>query len=217
MDVPPVLIVVRHGQSEHHVCGLTGGWTDTPLTAQGHDQARRLAARLAQELGDTPVTLYTSDLRRCQQTAAPIAEQLGVTPLVDARLREHNNGAAANLTVAEATARYPDTFNQLWTLDLRPFPEAETWREFATRAGEFLAALPPETPLPILVTHGGTLMNLVRWWLRLDLDTLSTSWFGAHPSSITELRADEWGQRGLARLNDIAHLALTDRPPLGGG
>ena len=40
MPPPPAIIIVRHGQSEHHVRGLTGGWTDTPLTALGHGQRR---------------------------------------------------------------------------------------------------------------------------------------------------------------------------------
>ncbi len=32
MKVIKELILLRHGESEHLVRGLTGGWTDTPLT-----------------------------------------------------------------------------------------------------------------------------------------------------------------------------------------
>ena len=34
---PRSLILVRHGESQHHVLGLSGGWTDTPLTDGGRE------------------------------------------------------------------------------------------------------------------------------------------------------------------------------------
>jgi probable phosphoglycerate mutase len=89
---PQAVILVRHGQSEHHVRGLTGGWTDTPLTALGHEQARLLAARLRAELPEQDVSVVTSDLARASQTATHIADAFGITHALDARLREHNNG-----------------------------------------------------------------------------------------------------------------------------
>jgi probable phosphoglycerate mutase len=102
MGIPPLVILVRHGQSEHHVRGLTGGWTDTPLTEIGHEQAVRVAARLKEELGQTPITLYTSDLLRAGETARHIARAFGVEPVADPRIREHNNGEGAGLTIDEA-------------------------------------------------------------------------------------------------------------------
>jgi len=205
-----VVLVVRHAQSEHHVRGLTGGWTDTGLTDLGHEQAHLLAARLAHELIGVPVRLYTSDLRRGLETAAPIAAALGVAAIAEPRLREHNNGAAAGLTHAEAAARFPGAYNRLWTMDESPFPGAETWHEFYDRIASFLVTLPGDGPLPLLITHGGALMNIVAWWLRLDAATLQRIWFGAHPTGITVLHADEasaWSHRGIERLNDIAHLS----------
>ena len=203
------LVVVRHAQSEHHVRGLTGGWTDMGLTELGREQARLLAARLECELGGVPVRLYTSDLQRGLETAAPIAAALGVAAIPEPRLREHNNGAAAGLTLAEAAARFPETYNRLWAMEERPFPGAETWHEFYDRVAAFLDGLPAAGPLPLLVTHGGVIMNIIAWWLRLGPETLQRTWFGAHPASITVLHADEtraWSHRGVERLGDIAHL-----------
>jgi broad specificity phosphatase PhoE len=212
-DTPPNrsrrLLIVRHAQSEHHVLGLTGGWTDTGLTDLGHEQARRLAARLAAELAGAPIRLYTSELRRAAETAGHIAAALGVEPVPDPRLREHNNGAAAGLTHAEAVARFPDSYARSWDTDMRPFPGAETWREFHARTSSFMEALPVDGPMPLLVTHGGTLMNLIAWWLRLEVEALQNLWFGALPASVTVLQADDgpgWSHRGIERLSDIAHL-----------
>ena len=155
---PRSLILVRHGESQHHVLGLSGGWTDTPLTDGGREQARRVAERLAQELDGARVSLYTSDLVRASQTADAIAGALGVTPVADARLREHNNGEAANMTLADARARYADAFARPWLMDDRPFPGCETGRELYARVSSFASWLsqniggttttPPPPPPP---------------------------------------------------------------------
>jgi probable phosphoglycerate mutase len=211
---PATVIVVRHAQSGHHVTGLTGGWTDTPLTDLGHQQAARAAARLQDELAGVPVRLFTSDLIRCDETAAHIAAALGVAPEFEPRLREHNNGDAAGLTYAEAMRRFPEAFSQLWTQDARPIPGCETWREFYDRVAGFLESLPQEGPVPVLVTHGGTAMNIVRWWLGLDGKVMESAWFSLHPASVTVLCADSWGRRGVDRLNDTGHLAGMTEPLL---
>lgn len=48
------LLLIRHGQSEYQVKGLTSGWTDTGLTDLGRRQATYLAKRLKREIGDIP-------------------------------------------------------------------------------------------------------------------------------------------------------------------
>lgn len=210
------LIVIRHAQSEHHLNGLTGGWTDTGLTDLGREQARRLAERLAEELAGTPVTIYASDLRRGIETAAPVAAALRVPMMPEPRLREHNNGDAAGLTVVEASARFPETFASPWAADLRPFPNAETWREFDARICSFLAELPESSPLPLLITHGGTAMQIIAWWLGIELEAMQRVWFGTPPTGITVLHADDgpdFSHRGIERLGDIAHLHGLSPPP----
>ncbi len=210
MAAPPLVVLVRHAQSDHHVRRLTGGWTDTPLTALGHEQSRRVAARLRRELGDVPVSLYTSDLLRAQETAAHIAAAFGVEPRPDPRLREHNNGAAANLTMAEASARFPGVFDAPWTADFRPFPGAETGREFSERAGAFIDTLADDGATPVVVSHAGTIIRLVARWLRLPAEALEATIFATHPTGVTVLQADDGGHRIVERLNDTAHLAGLD-------
>jgi probable phosphoglycerate mutase len=210
MTTPPLVILVRHAQSEHHVRGLSGGWTQTPLTAIGHEQSVRVAARLKAELGAIPIRLFTSDLLRCQETACHIAAAFGVEAVDDARLREHNNGAAVDLTMTEVRARFPGVFDAPWALDFRPFPGAETGREFYERAGAFIDTLPAEGPLPVVVSHGGTLTCLVARWLLLSPEALEPIGFAFHPVSITVLQTDRHGGPVVERLNDTAHVAGMD-------
>jgi len=58
------IILIRHGQSEYQVKGLTSGWTDTDLTELGRRQAACLASRLKREIGDIPCRICCSDLKR---------------------------------------------------------------------------------------------------------------------------------------------------------
>ena len=69
------LIFVRHGESVHSIEGVIGGRQGCRgLTERGHDQARRLAARLVDELpAGEPITVYSSVLRRAVETAEPIS------------------------------------------------------------------------------------------------------------------------------------------------
>ncbi|MFR9126406.1 MAG: phosphoglycerate mutase family protein [Acidaminococcus intestini] len=52
-----MILLIRHGEAEHHVKALTGGWTDSCLTADGKVQMEKLAAVLKRILleGNHPV------------------------------------------------------------------------------------------------------------------------------------------------------------------
>src|SRR3954451_7827978 len=83
------IILVRHGESEPMVPGrpfpLVGGHGDPALAPDGEVQAERVADRLESQRIDA---IYVTTLRRTAQTAAPLAARLGLTPVVEADLRE---------------------------------------------------------------------------------------------------------------------------------
>src|SRR5271155_2644074 len=70
--------------------GLGGGGGPPPLSEAGRHQAEQVGFRLAQEPFDA---LYVSTLQRTAQTAAPLVARSGMTPVVDADLREVFLGA----------------------------------------------------------------------------------------------------------------------------
>ena len=88
------LILVRHGESEHHVGDLTGGWTDSALTDLGRRQAELAGQSLSQIEPNGRLQLLSSDLRRATQTADAISRFIRIRPVIRAELRERNNGAA---------------------------------------------------------------------------------------------------------------------------
>ncbi len=68
---PPDIYVMRH-------LNTPAGATDPDLT----DEGQRNAARLATWFGrDQPAVIYVSKPKRAQQTAAPLASRLGLTPI----------------------------------------------------------------------------------------------------------------------------------------
>ena len=79
------IIIQRHGQSEANVLHIYAGHTDYELSPLGHEQARLGAEALAGERVDA---IYSSDLKRAMQTAAPHAKLRSLTVNGRRELRE---------------------------------------------------------------------------------------------------------------------------------
>ncbi len=83
------LLLIRHGESAPARPGvpfpLKDGHGDPALHPQGHIQARAVGERLK----TAPLAaIYVTTLQRTHQTAAPLVGHLGLTPIVEADLRE---------------------------------------------------------------------------------------------------------------------------------
>lgn len=215
------LILVQHCQSMHHVNQDARLWPDerNGLTETGVRQADRVAARMRDELAARQYRVYSSDMKRAAETAEIIGREIGETPILIPELREFNGHLAIDRKEAgretgkdvTSPSVEPRTESDDWSLfDWRPFPGAETWREFYQRVSQFLDRLVTEVPddvVPLLVVHGGTLSNVVTWWLRLPLDVLpERTPFAASPGSISVLRKNGHNNPIIERLNDTAHL-----------
>src|SRR5260370_6985755 len=83
------LFIVRHADAIPEADEIipSGIYDDLPLSRLGREQALALAERLGSLNFDA---LYSSPLRRCLQTAAPLAERLGLKPTVIEGLKEIN-------------------------------------------------------------------------------------------------------------------------------
>ncbi len=89
------IYVVQHPEATHHVDRVVGGWFDSTLTPRGERDADAIARALRNAIpASAAPQLFSSDLRRTSQTAAAIGALLGVTPLLDRRLREKSYGEA---------------------------------------------------------------------------------------------------------------------------
>lgn len=168
------LILIRHGETDWNRELRFQGQVDVPLNATGHEQARRLGARLARE---TVHHLVSSDLLRTRQTAEPIAGGLagrpGLASGMDAGLREQNFGAVDGMRVDDIKARHPEAWAQ-WALFRADyaFTGGESTRQFHARVMQAvwrLAAAHAGRTLAV-VTHGGVLDMIYRTAQALPLD-----------------------------------------------
>lgn len=109
---------------------------DEPITAEGREAAKRLWSFFCEkEISG----IYISRYLRTAQTIEYVANQLQITPVVDERLNEVDNGLFEKISDHEIQQTYPD----LWQAfrerkqDFR-FPEGETGEEARKRIAEFL-------------------------------------------------------------------------------
>ena len=206
------ILLVQHCQSQHHL-DRERRFPDqrNGLTELGYRQAQAVAKRLTAMATGRDVRLYTSDMTRAHETARIVGSILDRQPILRPELREWSDPHALNRT---SSPPWTDPEPDGNIFDWRPYPEHETWREFLHRVADFmngLAGILPDDALPVLIVHGGTLSNIVVWWLRLPLDHLPEfTCFAATPGSLSILEKNPYGNPVVERLNDQSHLdALT--------
>ena len=150
-----MIYLARHGETADNARGVVQGSIDTPLNDRGREQARALAAEVA-DLGIAAI--WTSHLERASETAAIVGAAIAVEPRVDPRLAESARGAWEGRALRELEASEPDTW-EAWKrggADFR-FPGGESLGEHQQRV---MAAIEDvrRGPQPALViAHGGTI------------------------------------------------------------
>jgi len=144
-------VLWRHGQTTWNLEHRFQGQTDIPLDETGVAQAEQAARRLATL---RPDAIYSSDLTRAQQTAAPLARLTGLPVSLDKDLRERFGGDWEGLADAEIRERYPAE-RATWNP-----PNGESSQAVADRVAAVLARVADslgEGQLAVVVGHGAAL------------------------------------------------------------
>jgi broad specificity phosphatase PhoE len=194
---------VRHGQTAHNREGRLQGRADLELSPRGLEQVTRLATRLA----STEIAhVYSSPLRRAQQTAQAIAAGAGCDVEIDDRLIELDYGdwdgrPLGDISAADWAA---------WRADpgFTP-PGGESLVAVTARVDAFcrerlVGAGNDPGPLTIAVSHVSPIKAAVCW--ALGIDERATWQMQLGLASITSVGARPNGTGFLASFNDAAHL-----------
>lgn len=199
------LLLIRHGESMPAIRGesfpLKDGHGDPALHPDGEAQALAVAARLQ----DTGIAaIYVTSLQRTQQTAAPLAEKLGIAPKVEADLREvHLGDWDGGLYRFHAAERHPAFERAKAKHEWGEIPGAETTAALHDRVRAALlriAQAHPDQRVAVFV-HGGVIGAA----MSIATGARPFAFNGAANGSISRLvvRGDTMIARGF---NDTAHL-----------
>ena len=199
------VLLVRHGASQAFIPGkpfpMLGDQGDPALAPKGHEQAAAMADRLAQEPIDA---LYVSSLQRTQQTFAPLAARLGMTPTIEHDLREVALGEWDGGRIRQFAADNHPLYERLhierrWDV----IPGAESNEQLIGRCMATLGRIADAHPdqLVAACVHGGVIGAV----LAHITESTPFSFGGSDNCSVTQVvRCD--GDWVLRRFNDCSHL-----------
>jgi probable phosphoglycerate mutase len=146
--------LVRHGDTRQDQIRRYIGRTNLPLNAAGRAQARALQKQMA----DIPFArIYSSDLRRCLETARIIGGPRGSSIRKLPALREINLGEWDGQTMSGISQRFPEEFHRRG-LDLPGFrpPGGESFEDLQARVVPAFLDVITRTQGPLLViAHAG--------------------------------------------------------------
>ena len=196
------IFTVQHTQSQHHVNGMVGSWTNWDLTELGKQQADRIAAGLKQELAGKEAVVYTSDLKRAKQTADRIAEQLQTVPVVKTELRERNLGRCCGKSVRWLRENLEC---QERTIDDRLFSDAESRRDEWNRLKPFFDhVMEEDSENIIIVSHGDLLSVFNAMFLGLPPESLNVCEIFGLAGGVSRLIVKDDGKRIIRQISDLS-------------
>ena len=143
------IVITRHGETDENIAGILQGHLYGTLSANGVEQAKKLALRLEDEQIDI---IYSSDLKRARDTTEEICKYHPNTKTVFVEaLREKSLGEYEGRKKSDVgwDAKSHKTVTQ---------PKGgETMIEFYKRVEHFLDEIVQKHPndLVLLVSHGG--------------------------------------------------------------
>ena len=219
------LYMVRHGKTLFNTVHRAQGWSDTPLTAEGVEVARKAGRGL--KTVDF-VAAWSSDSGRARETAQLILEPREKTLPVRERqgLREVFFGSFEgdtndNMLIASAkkggyasgpqlmTAFTSGKINIVDIVDMihaaDPAKQAESYAQVAQRVMAAVKAIARDAQQKgggnvLVVTHGMTIMTLLH---ELDDKTLTRSLSNA---SVTRIRYTDAGQFIIEAIDDLSYV-----------
>lgn len=199
------LLLIRHGQTTsnlgHHLDTAEPG---ADLTDLGRAQAAALPEALADERVDA---IYVSTLVRTQQTAGPLAHHRGLTPVVQAGVREIAAGDLEMRNDVPSLRAYVQTVFG-WADDPESrMPGGESGSEVLARFDEVVAEAAEqvgEDGTAVVISHGA----MIRVWTACRARGLDLDRAARHPLENTALVALQGSPRGGWDLQTWTETAL---------
>lgn len=222
------IFLIQHCESEHHLNGMVGAWTDWNLTERGREQARLTGKWLLDnefkeykkgtesdsEQADSSILksfplpntqIYCSPLNRAMQTAEEMMKYLDAPITYRDEIREVSAGEAhghTNQWLRDNEAPHPEEY----AADYHSFPDADSDRDLWNRIWPFYQEiLRSEAQNIFIVSHGCTL-SFLQCMLMGHTDVTVRARIAPHgpAGSISKFELNDAGRMSLYYLNKRA-------------
>lgn len=174
MESPTRLVLVRHGEVEAQYHRVFGGRIDMELSPFGHEQAEALADYLQR----IPFqAIYSSPMKRVQQTLSQLIARQNRLPMILSDLREVDFGVWTGLSWEEVKERYHvSAFEWLEQLEQGSISQAESVTAFRDRVDQALKTILTDNPEKSIavICHGGVIRMMLSLLLDLPLKRMAS-------------------------------------------
>ncbi len=190
------LLLIRHALP---LRSNPGEGADPELSDVGFEQARRLPTAL----GRHPIArVLSSPQRRAVQTAAPVADALGLDVEMDDRLAEYDKDLAHYVPIEQIRTEFPDEWKRLAEGHLPSGVDEDAFVSRVFAAIDDVVESGGHDDTVAMFSHGGVI-NVV---LHRILGTQKLLLFPIDYASVTRLRCSRKGEFTVAEVNGTEHV-----------
>lgn len=213
---PRSIWLLRHGESEYNLTGQIGG--DSNLSERGWRYAKKLPELVLKSLGEelkhTNLTVWTSTLKRTQQTASflPYKKKLEWKAL-----DELDAGGCDAMTYEEIEEDFPEDFKARDDNKYEyRYPGGESYRDIVIRLEPIIMELERQENI-LIITHQAVLRCLYAYfmnvpqeespWMLIPLHTLIKLEPRAYLTLVSRIKADipavsTYKEKGTSQLGE---------------
>jgi 6-phosphofructo-2-kinase / fructose-2,6-biphosphatase 2 len=167
---PRSIWLSRHGESQFNITKQIGG--DCDLSPRGEEYAKKLPELLIRSgiPRDQKVVVWTSTLKRTNQTARYVIEELGFRKLEWKALDEIDAGTCDLMTYREIQDKWPDDFKARDDDKYHyRYPGGESYKDVVTRLEPIIMELEREENV-IIITHQAVLRCIFAYFMETPSD-----------------------------------------------
>lgn len=167
------IILIRHGESIGNKNNIVQGHDDYGLSELGLIQAHKLAEYFNNDNIDA---IYSSDLDRAMQTAAPTAKKTGIKIQTNSDLREAHFGIWEGMTFNQVKETYPkehSTWHKNYLIRPKWFESFESHLNRTKKAIEKILKSQNYNDRVLVFTHGGTIKTQIGYFNKLSGEELA--------------------------------------------